>query len=267
MLMLRYPLYFALAAAWLAVVSRSSVAQDLALPPVKTVLQIENQPIPVTVTGVVSPTVSKAAGGADRGVFRLSLNVDLTGLQEHITGLLRSQLNQSNRCGERLSIEQASLAPSAPAALLTANVHFEKWACAKAFGKELAKKLIGGNAVIQVRLAPAVEERRSVKLESSVVSIQADGTLGDALRSGSLGDSLREKIRSSLQSSLQKAVNLEAALPPALASVAAIQSVQFRDAGGGRLASDFRGEVQISGDQMHALLDQLKARRTGTPEP
>ena len=50
------------------------------------------------------------------------------------------------------------------------------------------------------------------------------------------------------------------ALPPALASVAAIQSVQFRDAGAGRLASDFLGEAKISADQMHDLLDQLKSR-------
>ena len=247
----------ALAAVSLAVAPRPLAAEDLRLPPMKTVLQIENEPVPVTVTGFVSTVPA----GADQALFKLGLNVDLAGLQEHITGLLRSQLNQSNRCGERLSMEQATLAPSAPAALLTAHVHFEKWACAKAFGKELAKKLIGGNATIQVRLTPAVEERRSIKLESSVVSIDADGTVGEALRSGGPGDSLREKIRSSLQSAVQKAVNLEAALPPALEPVAYIQSVQFRDSGGGRLASDFLGEVKISAEQMHAMVDQMKARR------
>ena len=255
--MTRHWLYCAFAAVWLSVAPGPSAAQDLMLPPVKTVLQIQNEPIPVTVTGFVS----KVPGGADQASFKLSLNVDLAGLQDHITGLLRTQMNQSNRCGERLSIEQAALAPSAPGALLTAHVHVEKWACAKAFGKELAKKLIGGNATIQVRLTPAVEERRSIKLESSVVSIDADGTVGEALRSGGPGDSLREKIRSSLQSSLQKAVNLEGALPPALEPVAAIRSVQFRDAGGGQLAADFLGELKLSAEQMHALVDQMKARR------
>jgi hypothetical protein len=94
-----------------------------------------------------------------------------------------------------------------------------------------------------------------------LVSIEADGTLGEALRSGSLGDSLREKIRSALQSALQKAVNLAAALPPALEPVAAIRSVQFRDAGGGRLSSDFLGEVKISAEQMRVVVNQMKARR------
>jgi hypothetical protein len=255
--MTRHLLYCAFAAVSLCAAPGSLAGQDFTLPPVKTVLQIQNEPIPVTVTGFVS----KAPGGADQAPFKLSLNVDLAGLPDHIPGLLRTQMNQSNRCGERLSIEQATLEPSAPGALLTAHVHFEKWACAKAFGKELAKKLIGGNATIQARLTPAVEEHRSVKLESSVVSIEAEGTVGEALRSGSLGDSLREKIRSSLQASLQKAVNLEAALPPALEPVAAIRSVQFRNAGGGRLSADFLGEVKLSAEQMHAVVDQIKARR------
>jgi hypothetical protein len=92
------------------------------------------------------------------------------------------------------------------------------------------------------------------------VSIEADGPLGDALRSGSLGDSLREKIRASVQSALEKAVNLEAALPPALAAVASIQSVQFRDMGGGRLASEVVGEAHLSSRQMHDVIQQLKAR-------
>ena len=205
---------FALAAASFIVVSRPLPAEEIPLPAVKTVLKIGEEPVPVIVTG----TVSRQPG--DPGVSKLALGIDLAGLQEHITGVLRSQLNQNNRCGERLSVEQATLRPSDPAASLTANVHFEKWACAKAFGKELAKKLIAGNAVIQVRLTPVVEEHRSVKLESAVVSMDADGPLGDALRSGSLGETLREKIRSSLQATLEKAVNLEAALPPALASIA-----------------------------------------------
>jgi hypothetical protein len=249
-----------LAALYTALAPLPSVAENLVLPPVKTVLEIGKEPVPVTVTGVV---YAKPAG-ADQDAFKLALHVDLAGLEEHITGLLAAQLNQSNRCGERLSIEKATLAPAAPASLLTANVHFEKWGCAKAFGRELAKKLIGGNAVIQVRLTPTVEQHRAVKLESSVVSVSADGTLGEALRSGSLGDSLREKMRSSLQSTLEKAVNLEAALPPVLAAVASIDSVEFQDAGGGRLTADFVGAVKMSGAQMRSVVERMKDGR-GSP--
>jgi len=248
-------LYCALTFAWLAVMPRPSGAEEITLPPVKKNLQIEKEPVAVTVTGVVS----RGAAGDDPGVFKLRLHIDLEDLQRHIGSLLASQLNQSNRCGERLSIEQAVLAPSAPAALLTAHVHFEKWACAKAFGKEMTKKLIGGNATVQVRMTPVVEDRRSVKLESSVVSVEADGTLGEALRPRPLGDSLREKIRTSFESSLQKAINLEAAVPPALEPVAAIQSVQFRDAGDGRLVSDLVGEVKLPAEQMRAVVHQMRA--------
>lgn len=249
-----------LAIACAALVPLVATAEDLVLPPVKTVLEIGKESVPVTVTG----TVYAKPASADQGAFKLALQLDLAGLEEHITGALASQLNQSNRCGERLSIEKATLAPAAPASLLTANVHFEKWGCAKAFGRELMKKLIGGNAVIQVRLTPTVEQHRAVKLESSVVSVDADGTLGDALRSGSLGDSLREKLRSSVQSTLEKAVNLEAALPPALASVASIDSVQFQDAGGGRLVADFLTRVRISNAQVRSVVERMKAGR-GSP--
>ena len=229
-------------------------AQDLILPPVKTTLPIENEAIPVVVTGVVS----KVSAGADQALFRVKLNAGLEGLQEDATALLRDQLNQSNHCGERLSLERATLAAAVPAALLTAEVHFEKWACVKAFGREVTRKLIGGNGTILVKLSPAVGDGRSVKLVSEVVSVQADGPLGDALRSGSLGESLREKIRASLQSALEKGMNFEAVVPATLASVLAIRDVQFRDAGGGRLACEFLAEARLSAERMHAVMDQLK---------
>jgi hypothetical protein len=55
-------------------------------------------------------------------------------------------------------------------------------------------------------------------------------------------------------------MNLEAALPPSLESVAAIQSVEFGDSGGGRLECIFLGEVRLPSSRLHALMEQLKAR-------
>jgi hypothetical protein len=224
------------------------------IPPVTTEVKVADEVIPLTISGSVSEV--SAVGGAT--LFQLRLNSGLTGLQDHITGLLRSQLNQSNRCGERLSVEQATLAPSAPAALLTASVHFEKWACAKAFGKELVKKLVAGNGVVQVRLTPVVEQNRTVKLDSEVTSIQADGPVGEALRSGSVGDALREKIRTALASAVQKGMNLSATLPPGLESKASVESVRFFDAGGGRLSSDVLGQVRLSDAQVQSFIGQLQ---------
>jgi len=43
--------------------------------------------------------------------------------------------------------------------------------------------------------------------------IQTDGSLGEVLRSGSLGETLQQKIRTSILSALDKGANLHAALP------------------------------------------------------
>jgi hypothetical protein len=95
-------------------------------------------PVAVTAWG----SLSRASGE----VFRLTLTADLGDLQQNVTPLLRSQVDRSDRCVERLSVERASLAPAAPDSLLTATVHYERWGCMKAFGKEVNKRLVGGNA-------------------------------------------------------------------------------------------------------------------------
>ncbi len=234
-----------------------STAEDLTLtiPPVRTSLSVQNQPVPITVSGSVSGVVASRNAAA----FRLALTADLSGLQQNMTALLASQLNRSDKCGERLTIDGATLAPTTPAALLTANLHYEKWACAKVFGKNVVKRLVGGNGVIGVRLTPVVEADHAVRLQSDVESIQADGSLGEALRSGSLGPTLREKIRATLASAMDKA-KLEASIPPELRPVAAIESAQFAD-GSGRLCLNLTGDVHISAEQLRSLIDQRKGAR------
>jgi hypothetical protein len=114
----------------------STFGQDLSLrlPPVRTSVSIDDQLVTITTTASVSGTLDS---------FKLKLTVDLADLQDHITGLLQAQLNRSDRCGERLSIERATLVPVPPASLLTAYVHYERWACVKVLGKEAAKRLVG----------------------------------------------------------------------------------------------------------------------------
>ena len=233
----------------------ANAAEDLVLtiPPVKTSMNVQNQPVAVTVSG----SISGASAGRDPAPFRLTLTADLGDLQQNITTLLSSQLNRSEKCGDRLIIEHATLTPSAPTALLTANLHYEKWACAKVFGKDVVKRLVGGDGAVDVRLTPAVEGNRAIRLQTDIGEIHADGSLGEALRSGSLGPALRDKIKAALAAALDKAI-LEASLPPELQAVAAIQTAQFAD-GTGRLCLNLTGEVRISAQQLRTLIDQRKA--------
>jgi len=216
-------------------------AQTVKIPPVKTSVNLEGQPVEVTVWGTLSGT------GSDHAPF--SVTADLADLQDKLTAVLAAQLNRSERCGERLSVERASLAPTG---LLTANVHYERFGCAKAFGKDMVKRLVGGNAVVEVNLTPSIAENRIV-LAGEVRKIDADGSLGQALHSGSVGDSLRDKIAASIQSAIQKATNLKSALPGGMESAAELRTVKFEDGGNGRLWLTAAGEVRLPAEELRRM--------------
>src|SRR5580658_8271988 len=127
------------------------------IPPVPVSLNVAGQPVAIVVSGNVS--------GAAEQPLALNLHADLSELQSHMTPLLQTELNQSNRCGERISVERATLVPAAPAARMTVQLHFEKWACFKAFGKENTTRLVGGNGTVQVLLTPRVGEDQTVRLD------------------------------------------------------------------------------------------------------
>jgi hypothetical protein len=243
---MRLSMGLCLAVVCLAQAQNSSLT--LKIPPVKTSLNLEGQPVEITAWGAVS--------AAPSGVFRLAMTVDMGNFQENLTPVLAAQLNRSDRCGERLSVERAVLAPAAPSAVLTASVHYERFACVKAFGKEIVKRLAGGNGVVEVNLTPSVGENR-ITLAAQVRKIDADGSLGELLRSGSLGDSIREKIAASVESAIQKSANLKSTLPAEMENVAAIQTVQFADGGAGRLWLAIAGEVRLSAEQFRDVAKKL----------
>ena len=86
--------------------------------------------------------------------------------------------------------------------------------------------------------------------------IEADGSLGDLLRSGSLGDSLREEISDSIESAIQKAADLKGILPAAIGNAVTIETVQFADGGAGKLWLTIGGEVRLSADQLRHAVGQ-----------
>lgn len=224
------------------------------IPPVTATVDVAGQPVRVTVSGSVF------ASAADHGseAIRVDLNTDLEDFQHNLTPILAAQLNQQNRCGERLTVLDARLVPAAPAGLLTVTAHVEKWACAKAFHKEMVKRLVGGDGVIGVRLTPQVESGQAVKLAVEVASVEADGSLGELLRSGAFADAIREKIRATVAAAMQKTPDFHAAVPAALQEIVSIEGVQFADGGGGRLALEISAAARIPAQQARELLDRLK---------
>jgi hypothetical protein len=227
------------------------------VPPVKIPLKIKEQSVTITASAVVS----LRSKDAETSIFRLELSADLGELQQNMTALLASQLDKDDACGERMTIEHADLTPVEPASVAVVQLHYEPWACAKVLGKEKSKRLVGGNAVIEVKLTPAIEENGTgLRLVPEVGKIDADGSLGELLRSGTLGDMLRDKIRTSILSAMEKGTDLSATLPPAIQGRASIQNAEFKDAGGGRLLVVLAGEGRITREQIQALSKQIKER-------
>jgi hypothetical protein len=225
-------------------------AINLRTPAMRAILPVGGQTVGITAWAELS--------GHSGSPLHFTVTADLGELQGNITPLLAADLNRSSRCGERLEVQSATLAAAAPSALLNLHVHYERWACAKAMGREINKRLVGGNAALDVRLNPSVESGAPA-LHAEVKSIDADGSLGDALKSGSLGDTLREKIRTSVERAVAKAATAPA-LPVEVNGVAQLRGTAFRDGGRGRLWLSVEGEVRVTPDQLRALAAQFRAK-------
>jgi hypothetical protein len=248
---------FLILAALPAIALCSDIVFDIPAVPVS--LNLAGQAVSIALSGRV--TGPDAKSGDPGQSFRLSLHADLADFQNHLTPLLQAELDKSDRCGERISIEDAKLAPAEPAAHLTVRLHVEKWVCIKAFGKENPKRLLGGNGVVEMTLTPHVDDTAIVRLDADVGRIDADGSLGEMLRSGSMGDALRDKIRRSLLKSVQKATDLSGVLPEQARQFAAIRSLAFADGGEGRLALNLDGKLQIPDRQLSSAMEQFRSRK------
>ena len=121
------------------------------IPPVKIPVNVKDQRITMVASGLITLT-SKAQG---LNILNLQLTADMSDLQQNMTELLGAQLDKDDHCGDRITIQHATLTPAEPASLAVVQLHYERWACAKVFGKEQAKRVVGGNAVIQMTLTPA----------------------------------------------------------------------------------------------------------------
>jgi hypothetical protein len=236
-------------------------AQNLTfnVPPVKIPFMVKDQAVSIT----ASALISMVSSDRDQAVFKLKLTADLADLQQNMTGLLSEQLDKDDHCGDRISIEHASLMPADPASLATVQLHYERWACLKAFGKQQAKRLIAGNAVVPVKLTPGVaEDNTELRLVPEVGTIEADGSLGELLQSGTVGAMIREKVQAAILSAMQKGTNLSVTLPTAAQGYATIQSAEFKDAGSGRLTVVLDGQLRITQAQVKMLSKQLNEHTT-----
>jgi hypothetical protein len=216
-------------AVWLMAAVPLIAAEPLIrIPPVRTTVEIGGQPVSIGASGELS-------AAEHPNVYTISLVLDLSDLQARLSEILRAELDRSEACGQRLHILEATLIPASPNAVLRAKMHFEQWACAKVMGKSVSKRLVAGDGSVEVDLKPTLEGAAGAGVVADVREIQADGSLGEMLRSGSLGAAVREKVRASVQKALDRATDYRATLPPSIQNVLKLRAMRFGDAGSGRL--------------------------------
>ncbi len=110
-------------------------------------------------------------------------------------------------------------------------MHYERYACVKALGKEIVKRLVGGNGVVELNLTPS-SERGQIGPAAHVVKIDSDGSLGELLHSREqLGDSIREKIRVTLEQAVQRSADPKSTLPAEIEDVFRKRSFEGRQDG------------------------------------
>ena len=270
-----------------------SNGQDLSfiLPSVKTAIDIAGQSISIPLSGATA----RASAADSHDQFSLRVVADFSDLQQNITGVLRSLLTRSPRCGERLEIQHASLIPQDPASLVVMSLHFERWICQGGSPMELAssegtvevkltpsidlskieqnkieQNKTGPNLVAQPPVEPnSIHPEPSLHLASEFGRVDADGLFRESLVSGSLGDTVREQVAAALFPAMATAANLKAALPPVARDAATLRKAQFQDAGAGQLRLVLDGQLQLSDEQTKQFAVQLKqpmsAQQTSPP--
>jgi hypothetical protein len=251
-------------------------SQDVtfSLPAVTNSIIVDGQPVSIPASGVVSRTSTgtSAATPAENGpiLFNLKLVADLTDLQQNVTGILRSELTRSPRCGERIEVLQATLTPLEPASLVVARVHFERWICPP--GQQSPIEVASGEGTLEVKLtlsvepaaaptaAQTAEPNAALHLVSEITRVDASGFVRDSLRSGDLGANLRDQIAASLLSALRMGTDLKTTLPPAAQKSATLQKARFQNDGADQLSLVLDGQLQLSDEQTQQFAAQLKQR-------
>jgi hypothetical protein len=244
-----------------------STGEDLAftLPQVKLSISLQNSKIPVTVSG----TLSQIAAQGGQRTFKLELIADLTDLQQNITDLLRSQLDSSETCGQRVSIKQARLTPAAPAGLLVVRLHFERWMCLRGSGQQTSTELAESDGTVEIKLTAAIEKEKqnTLAVNAAFGRIDATGMLSDELHSGALGADLQDKAAQLVLLGARAGTDFKMVLPAAVQDSATLQGVKFRDFGVGGLGVVLEGQVEISNEQANQLARQLNQTLSAQQAP
>ena len=231
--------------------------------PEKTVMNFENQPVALVTSGVVSRVTLPGVQNA----FQVELTADLSDLQQSMTEVMRQQINKSDPCGEQIAIQTAVLTPSTPASTVQAQLHYERWACFG--GRGNANEMAEGNGSIEVTLTPAIAEDGTLRLAPVISRVDAEGLVGDLLRSGALGESVRDTIAESVLSAVRQGSDYKTMLPAAAQGYIKLRRAKFEGTGAGELSIVLDGSMQLPDEKAAAQIqaELVGAKPSSNSEP
>ena len=242
--------------------SDNSQESSFYIPAVKNEVRVANQKIAITTSGVVSK--GRVQGGEN--TLPVQVSADMSDLQLSIGDVMRSALNRTDRCGDRVEVRTAALTPQGPAGAVDVQLHYERWRCGTMFGRETMDELVEGSGALEVKLMPAVAEDGTLRLAAQIGRVDGEGLIGDSLRSGALGETLRNEISESVLAILRQGGGFTAALPAGTRRYATLRRAQFEGTGSGRLNMLLDGEIRVSNENLAALTSELKQQSSQSPE-
>ncbi len=236
--------------------SNDSRETRFTLPTTKNPVNFANQPLVFTTSGVVS----KSAAEGGQNTFAVNLMADVSDLQLAIADVLRSQVNKSERCGDRIAVQTAVLTPQGSAGVVVVQLHFERWRCSTTISRENMSEMMEGNGTIEVKLTPAVADEGTLQLGAQIERVDAAGLVGDLLRSGALGAELRDKVAASILAIIQLGADFKSALPAGARSYTVLHRAQFQ--GTSKLLLVLEGDIRVSDEQVAALTSELRGHES-----
>ena len=224
------------------------------IPSFKTTAEVGGQRVAISSSTVIMR--AGAEGGANK--YKIVLTADLSDLEPNLTAALAAALNGGERCGERYSVEDATLGRSSGAsAVLATKIYAERWTCSRSLGES---EIAEGRGSADVKATPVIGPNGEVEIHTEMGALEAEGFLADSLRGGALGTKLQQAIARLMETAI-RATDFKATLPPAGANLAKVQTARFQSTEGGDLNIILGGEMLISEEQAKALGDQLKLQR------
>lgn len=228
--------------------------QDVAfaIPKVTTHVNIGRRAVSVGVSSVLSQTASEG----DQRTFQLETTVDLSEFQQSVTEILNAEF-YSTGCGERLTVNRATIVPATPASSLELRLHYERWSCMRMAGQTSMTELAESDGTVEIKLTPVTDGANVLRLTPEFKRIDANGVMADDLRSGDLGDTVRDKVSSAVLLAVQAGADFKTTMPGALQNGVTLQSLRFQDPSSSGLKAVLQGQVRLSNEQVSLLASQL----------